>query len=502
MLPTPPPSSPMTPSRKRKAPSDDDDDELVSSQSSNSSRRSSLSPSSKLRGQDLFDSRLFQDAKSTVVFHRFIAALRQKIHDEVQETSASHKFIRTLRDGGRLMRCYTQNIDGLEAREGLSTDLRRGKGNKRRFMKKHYEAPLPSVTTGTDFDPGCEVVQLHGDLDTLRCTVCATQFTWTDNETEIFEEGCAPRCVKCSSKSDARQANGKRGLAVGSLRPNIVLYGEDHPSNAILNPFPAYDASCQPEVLIIMGTSLKVYGLQKIVREFAKAIHSLKNGKGKVIFINRTRPAESTWDNTIDYFVSADCDEWVADLKQRRSDIWLRQGEIDLKVTKPLAKRKRKSDVSEEDARPAKKVKITVEIPAPKSKIPVSAKTAPNTPRKKKATPYKVWEDPEMTKTPRRPMFSPITPVFSPITPRTMKRSPLRSQLSNVQDEPEIEESDHSESGDTGSAKNQSSEVVETPSKGPGGRKKDMHVSAPGKENMTPRRRARVARVAIMNLID
>ena len=508
-LPTPPPSNPSTPSRKRKAPSSDDEDEPPSSQHSTASRRSSSSSSSKLKGQDLFDSRLFQDAKSTTLFYRFISSLRQKIHDEVKETSSTHKFIRTLRDGGRLMRCYTQNIDGLENREGLSTDLRRGKGNKRRFMKKHYEAPLPQQTVGTDFDGGCEVVQLHGDLETLRCTVCATQFTWTENETEIFEEGCAPKCVKCSMKSDARQATGKRGLSVGSLRPNIVLYGEDHPSNSVLNPFPAYDASCQPEVLVIMGTSLKVYGLQKIVREFAKAIHSLKNDKGKIIFINRTRPAESVWENTLDYYVSMDCDDWVGDLKVRRPDIWLRQGEIDLKITKPKAtKRKRTSEGADDEpaSKVAKKVKISVEIPARTPSKPLSqtlkqTKPTPSTPRRQKATPqsFHVLEDdittPAMRNlhTPRRPMFSPITPEYSPITPAVYQPSPLRMvYLDGQADEPEIEESDHGDENDVNKGlgrvrksgdEYRSMDVYETPSRGPKGKIKNVDAAF-GKENI------------------
>ena len=422
------------------------------------------------------------------------------------------------------MRCYTQNIDGLEAREGLCTDLRRGKGNKRRFMKKHYEAPLPQQTVGTDFDGGCEVVQLHGDLETLRCTVCATQFTWTENETEIYEEGCAPKCVKCSSKSDARQATGKRGLSVGSLRPNIVLYGEDHPSNAVLNPFPAYDASCQPEVLIIMGTSLKVYGLQKIVREFAKAIHSLKNDKGKIIFINRTRPAESAWENVLDYYVSMDCDDWVGDLKVRRPDLWLRQGEIDLKITKPKAtKRKRNSENAEGDSatRPAKKVKITVEIPAKKASKKVSlqqtlkqTKPVPSTPRHQKGRSpiFQVLEDNLSTptqrnpQTPRRPMFSPITPEYSPLTPRVYQSSPLRTPILDGQvDEPEIEESDHgdeNESRESSNAvpsaeeKNTRRKVEQTPSRGPLGRTKNI-ATAIGKENAQQGKQSKLRRIVL-----
>ena len=56
------------------------------------------------------------------------------------------------------MRCYTQNIDGLEAREGLTMDLSKGKGSKRRFMKKNYDLPRPTQTENTEFDGGCEVV--------------------------------------------------------------------------------------------------------------------------------------------------------------------------------------------------------------------------------------------------------------------------------------------------------------------------------------------------------
>lgn len=452
-----------------------------------------MTPTKKLRGQDLFDSRVFQDAASTSTFYRFIASLREKIRDEVKDTSGTHKFIKTLRDGGRLMRCYTQNIDCLEAREGLVTDLKRGKGNKRRFMKKHYEEHRPVNTIGTDHDGGCEVVQLHGELNTLRCTVCSTQWTWTENETDVFMEGFAPRCKKCARKSQERQETGKRGLAVGSLRPNIVLYGEDHPQNSLLSPFVPYDTACQPDVLIIMGTSLKVFGLQKIIREFAKAVHAQK--KGRVIFVNRTRPAESVWDSFIDYFVPMDCDDWVNNLKQRRADIWLHQGNID-ETMKP--KKKRKSTAT-------KQKNIEVVIPsAPrintpskvvkspsKSKSPLSSRSktmnlasilnspsklrSPSTPRRpqekenfrqKLLSPLRRATKPEtatlsdsskprapskfgrsVPDTPKTPAYSPITPaVFSPITPapfspiaaRVYKSSALRKTFTIATD-PDVE---------------------------------------------------------------
>lgn len=461
---TPPPSRPSTPSRCSLT----DDDGFPSSQSSTSSRssrRASASPSSKLRGQDLFDSRVFQNAESTTIFYQFIASLRQRIRDEVRSTSSTHKFVRVLRDGGRLMRCYTQNIDGLEAREGLVTDLSRGKGNKRRFMKKHYEAPRPAHSAGTDFDGGCEVVQLHGDLEKLRCTMCAKQMDWTDEETEIYLDGAAPSCQSCRMKSEERQASGKRGLAVGSLRPNIVLYGEDHPSNTLLTPLIPFDAGCQPEVMVIMGTSLKVFGLQKIVREFAKAVHSHKNGKGRVIFVNRTRPAETTWDGVIDDFVAMDCDDWVEDVRRRRPDIWLRQGDLALTVTKSSqVKRKRKSmnEDSDVENRPTKRTKVTVEIPTAAS---FTNKSVPSTPSRKQMS-LKRYKLPsnypgrsilsplaQARRPPISPLSSPVRgddddqtstpilhgtpkrPAFSPFTPGVLSGSRLKVEVFRDEEE-------------------------------------------------------------------
>lgn len=361
------------------------------------------------------------------MFYQFIASLRQKIRDEVRATSSVHKFVRVLRDGGRLMRCYTQNIDGLEGREGLVTDLARGKGNKRRFMKKHVEVPRPAYTPGTDFDGGCEVVQLHGDLEKLRCTMCATQFEWTDEETDIYLQGAAPSCPKCKAKSEERKASGKRGLATGSLRPNIVLYGEDHPSNTLLTPLIPFDAKCQPEVMVVMGTSLKVFGLQKIVREFAKAVHARKNGKGRVIFVNRTRPAESVWEGIIDDFVAMDCDEWVDDVRTRRPDLWLRQGDIGLTVTKSAQPKRKRKSVEEDEItgkRPVKKAKVVVEVPS--MNVPKST-MIPTTPSRKKTNMGRFKLPPDY---PGRAILSPLAQARRP--PISPLSSPVRMDDENV----------------------------------------------------------------------
>ena len=256
----------------------------------------------------------------------FISSLRQKIQD-VESTTATHQFIRTLRDGGRLVRNYTQNIDCLEEREGLCTDLTKGPGNRSRFNYRSQRELRPENITGDhNLFGGVEVVPLHGTLTWLRCGICSKLSSWDDEERVAATlAGTAPDCPACTEYNTHRTGKGRRGLAVGRLRPDIVLYGEEHPSANMISPLITHDLGLGPDVLLIMGTSLKVHGLKIMVKEFAKAVHTKG---GKVIFVNRTKPPESTWGDVIDYWVEWDCDQWVSDLRERRADIWLPQGTI------------------------------------------------------------------------------------------------------------------------------------------------------------------------------
>ena len=284
------------------------------------------------------------------MFYTFIASLRHTIISDIKGTTATHKFIRSLRDKRKLVRCYTQNIDGLEARENLCSDLERGKGNRGRFTKKsiqvvggkHHRMP------GGCLDGGCEVVQLHGDLDVLRCTLCSKASSWADERREaIFFAGKAPVCQNCALEDRDRRDRGKRGMTIGTckyslasseltdsllVRPNIVLYGEEHPKNELISPIVTHDLGLAPDVLLILGTSLKVHGLKNIVKEFSRSIHARKNGK--VIFVNLGQPAESTWKEVIDYWVNMDCDSWVQDVQRRRADIFLEQKSLNWNIAK------------------------------------------------------------------------------------------------------------------------------------------------------------------------
>lgn len=299
-------------------------DEEPSTQSSQTSSRSLPN----LKGRDLFDSMVWQDPFTTSIFYMFISSLRQKIQNEVTTTTETHNFIRTLRDGGRLVRNYTQNIDCLEERLGLCTNLTRGPGHRARFHSRTQREPRPeTIDEQSAHNGGVEVVLLHGSLVDLRCGLCGKISSWSEADRESATlSGQAPDCPSCTEYNAHRTGRGRRELAVGRLRPDIVLYGEEHPHANLVGPLITHDIGLGPDVLLIMGTSLKVHGLKIMVKEFAKAVHSRG---GTVVFVNRTKPPESTWGDVIDYWVEWDCDAWVLDLKQRREDIWSPQGTIE-----------------------------------------------------------------------------------------------------------------------------------------------------------------------------
>jgi NAD-dependent histone deacetylase SIR2 len=111
------------------------------------------------------------------------------------------------------------------------------------------------------------------------------------------------------------------------LRPAIVLYDETHPLGDDIGCIHSADLARKPDLLIIMGTSLKVHGLRKLVKDFAKTVHSSSSSKKpcNVIFVNKTPPS-SEWSDIIDYHICGETDVWttkvVNDWKKMRPADW------------------------------------------------------------------------------------------------------------------------------------------------------------------------------------
>ncbi|EIM78975.1 DHS-like NAD/FAD-binding domain-containing protein, partial [Stereum hirsutum FP-91666 SS1] len=213
-----------------------------------------------VKGHELFDASVFRDPLLTAAFYTFIAQLKQRI--DRSAPSPTHKFLKTLDTKKKLLRSYTQNIDGFEERVGLlgssSDDARVAYSNGRsNFRGKDVRSIL-----------------LHGDIHRVRCTLCSTDLPCTLDHIGMFDKGVAPDCVECKARADARVAANKRSIKVGVLRPAIVLYNEPHPLGDEIGAIQAIDIGKKPDLLLIMGTSLKVPGFKKIVKSFADVVHA------------------------------------------------------------------------------------------------------------------------------------------------------------------------------------------------------------------------------------
>ncbi|KAG6817741.1 hypothetical protein H0H87_004532 [Tephrocybe sp. NHM501043] len=282
-------------------------------------------PDVVLKGRDLFDASLFRDGTSTSVFYTFISKLKQSI--DVAEPSATHRFIKTLDTKKKLLRSYTQNIDGLEERVGLMGSSSSGAKTVGKGKAKIRTKDVRNV-------------QLHGDIHSVRCMSCSAEYTCMGDHLAMFLQGLAPDCPECASRLEARVARSARAIRVGTLRPAIVLYDEPHPLGDDIGAIQTADMSRKPDLLIIMGTSLKVHGLRKMVKEFAKTVHASSSSVpsttkskqgGIVIFVNKTPPA-SEWNDIIDYHVEGDTDTWV----EKVIDDWKKWRPADWEVQQTL----------------------------------------------------------------------------------------------------------------------------------------------------------------------
>lgn len=265
-----------------------------------------------MSGQEMFDISLFRDELKISVFATFM----EKLYSSVQmaQPTKTHKFIAHLKNRNKLLRCYTQNIDGLEENLGLEMS--------------NNETNDTTITAFNSRWKNFDVVQLHGDLNSLACTRCFHVFQWSRYWCRSFRRGELPTCPTCEEQNYKRFQQGKRQTGItGLLRPNIVLYGENHPSCEFIAQGLTLDVQRgKPDFLIIMGTSLKVDGVKRVVRQISKQVH--ERG-GIVILVNKTSIGDSSWHGVIDYQIMRDCDEWVTYLEAQIPDFFKTQEQID-----------------------------------------------------------------------------------------------------------------------------------------------------------------------------
>lgn len=134
---------------------------------------------------------------------------------EEAEPNEAHRAIAAMSDGGFVDAVVTQNVDGLHQRAGSE-----------------------------------RVIELHGSHRTLSCRRCDA--TFPVDEVAAFAEDEVPTCGRCG----------------GVLKPDVVLFGEPMPQQALRQ---AEHAVRHCGVLLVVGTSVEVHPASRLPEIAARA---------------------------------------------------------------------------------------------------------------------------------------------------------------------------------------------------------------------------------------
>jgi len=144
----------------------------------------------------------------------------------VAQPNIAHYGLARLEQAGWIKTIITQNIDALHQRAG----------------SRH-------------------VIEIHGSMQALTCVRCYTQYPSSQFLPDYLEKKQIPYCPECN----------------GVLKPNLVLFGEQLPSQAWLA---AMQASKTCDVMIVIGSSLEVLPVAGL------PMRAVENG-AHLILINR-----------------------------------------------------------------------------------------------------------------------------------------------------------------------------------------------------------------------
>lgn len=247
----------------------------------------------KASGKHLFDASVYQTDSATSSFHDMVRSL-SKLVGEARPT-AFHQMLATLASEGRLMRLYTQNVDGID------TSL------------PPLETSVPLSMKG----PWPRTIQLHGGLEKMVCSKCNHLAMF---DAAQFEGPLPPPCPACTETDKVRTYHaGKRSHGIGRLRPRIVLYNEHNPDAEAIGTVVSSDLRTRPDALIVVGTSMKIPGVRRIAREMCGVVRGRKSGL--TIWINQdSPPTGKEFENCWDLVVKGACDEVALHANMRRWD--------------------------------------------------------------------------------------------------------------------------------------------------------------------------------------
>jgi NAD-dependent histone deacetylase SIR2 len=153
--------------------------------------------------------------------------------------------------------------------------------------------------------PWPTTIQLHGSLDKMVCTKCADIQPFKG---DIFDGPEAPLCESCKNLDEVRTAHaGKRSHGIGRLRPRFVLYNEFNPDEDAIGNVMRADLRARPDAVLVVGTTLKVPGTRRLVKQLCQVARGRKDGLTAWINID-SEPKVPEFKDCWDLVVKSKCD--------------------------------------------------------------------------------------------------------------------------------------------------------------------------------------------------
>ncbi|MGD7009636.1 NAD-dependent protein deacylase [Metabacillus sp. 84] len=165
--------------------------------------------------------------KNPELFWKYFKEIFQTKLSMQHQPNKGHLFLKDLELAGKEVHVFTQNVDGLHQKAGSRS-----------------------------------VYNMHGSIQTATCPKCAAAYDLTS----IHEED-VPRC-------NARLESGSRCGSI--LKPDVVLFGD-----MVQHIEDIYHTVDRSDLLLVMGTSLEVYPVNQIPKDFRF------RGNKRMVFINR-----------------------------------------------------------------------------------------------------------------------------------------------------------------------------------------------------------------------
>ncbi|CCO33724.1 hypothetical protein BN14_07810 [Rhizoctonia solani AG-1 IB] len=255
---------------------------------------------SELLGPEMFDARVLQDREKLLHYGRAMGALR--VASKRTSPTACHNYIAKLHEHGRLLHCYTQNVDGLQ--------------------------------TSSHPQLAGRVLELHGNIHHIQCNRCGQPPDENpDVIDQLFLKDGYVKCKKCGKRGDTyflpslssllTLPGGKSGagskwnlrpLPPGLLLPK-VLHNEGSWEIELDGKFmdELEQTDSIASLLYILGTSIRTDGAAKLIRALAKRVH---NNNGIVVYVDRQILKDRKLASYFDLQIESDLDVWAKDACQ------------------------------------------------------------------------------------------------------------------------------------------------------------------------------------------